>query len=61
MKDGTIRYSDKIDFHWAIFFNRSHKTEPGFYVWFGMWKGPFDTANKAKDAYREWAWEAKHS
>ena len=59
-KDGTILNSKEIDFT-GDYFNRSHATDPGFYVYFGMWKGPFESAEEAKNAYREWAWESKHS
>ncbi len=71
IKDGTIKTADQID--WAgDFFGRT-ALDTGFYVMFGMWKGPFDTKEDAASAYREWvwedaasayrewAWEAKHS
>jgi hypothetical protein len=60
VKDGTVKYSSEIDFSGDLF-KRSHETRPGFYVFFGMWKGPFESAYLATEAYREWAWELKHS
>lgn len=60
IKNGTIRRSCKIDFTGDLF-NRSHKTDPGHYVMFGIWKGPFQTEQEARDAYREWSWEAQYS
>jgi hypothetical protein len=59
-KNGTVRHSKDIDWDHDPF-KRTHETNPGFYVWFGLWKGPFDSINDATQAYREWAWEAKHS
>lgn len=56
MKNGTVSASHNID--WTIDpFNRTHETNPGTYVWFGMWKGPFKNADEAKWAYREWSHE----
>jgi hypothetical protein len=60
MKDGTIKQSKDIDFT-GDFFKRTHATDPGWYVKYGMWKGPFTSKELALDAYREWVWEAKHS
>lgn len=60
IKNGIVKPSDQIDFA-DDFFKRSHATDPGYYVWFGMWKGPFKSHQDARDAYREWNWEAKHS
>lgn len=74
MKNGTVKHSKDIDFvtderetaerykkigiNWPV---DESVREAGFYVYFGMWKGPFNDAELAKSAYREWAWEAKHS
>lgn len=60
IKDGTILQGCLVDFT-DDFFGRTAQKVPGFYVFFGTWKGPFKTAKEAKQAYREWAWEAKHS
>ena len=60
IKDGTLKHSSEIDFTGDIF-ERTHAQDPGFYIMFGFWKGPFDKAEDAKDAYREWVWEMKHS
>lgn len=60
IKNGTVKHSSNVDFSGDVF-KRSHDYNPGFYVFFHMWKGPFDSAEQAKEAYREWAWEAKHS
>jgi hypothetical protein len=44
------------------------QTKPGFYILFapkpksgGSLKGPFNTAEQASEAHREWMWESKHS
>lgn len=60
IKDGTIRHSSEIDFT-DDFFKRSHETRPGWYVMYGMWKGPFEHKSIANDCYQEWAWEARVS
>lgn len=60
VKNGTVKNSADIDFT-GDFFHRTHASDPGVYVFFGMWKGPFADAQTAKAAYREWAWEAQHS
>ncbi len=60
MKDGTTRFSSEVDFEGDAF-NRSHESDEGWYVWFGMWKGPFESEARAKDACAEWLWEAKNS
>lgn len=34
----------------------------GYYIRFGnSLKGPFNNPDQAKEAYREWVWEAKYS
>jgi hypothetical protein len=60
MKNGTIKHSDDIDFTGDVF-KRTSEKDPGWYVMFGFWKGPFESKEAAQDAYREWAWEAKNS
>lgn len=57
--DGVVRHSREIDFTGDLF-KRSHADNPGYYVYFGMWKGPFETEELAKSAYREWCFEARH-
>ena len=59
MKNGTVKHSSK--FTLTVDNNPQYDRKPGFYVWFGMWKGPFTSAENAKSAYNEWAWELKHS
>lgn len=60
MRNGTVKHSRDIDFSQDWFW-KNHTAEPGYYVFFGTWKGPFDSKEYARDAYREWAWEARHS
>ena len=60
MRDGTVKHSDKITWE-GDDFKEIYGSKPGYYVYFGMWKGPFDSEGNAKSAYREWAWELKHS
>lgn len=60
MRNGTVKHSSDRDFSQDIF-RWTHQTDPGYYVYFGMWKSPFASAEQAKTAYREWAWEARHS
>lgn len=60
MRDGTIKHSKDIDFSRESFW-KDRTVEAGYYVYFGMWKGPFPSPEYAKDAYREWVWEARHS
>lgn len=56
---GTIKHSsdfteaDKADFD-------GEPIDEGFYVWFGMWKGPFETESKALSAFKTWEQELKH-
>ena len=44
------------------------QADPGYYINFapsaksgGSLKGPFDSADQASEAHREWMWESKHS
>jgi hypothetical protein len=60
IKDGTIKQAHEID--WTNdWFKRGPDTHPGYFVYFGMWKGPFRTAEEAKDAWKEWRWEMMYS
>jgi len=37
------------------------KQRTGYYINFkGSLKGPFDTAEQATEAHKEWMWESKH-
>ena len=60
IKDGTVRDASDIDWT-SDYFNRTANSDPGFYVYFGMWKGPFDNQSDATEAYREWDWERRNS
>ena len=60
MRNGTVKHSTKIDFSQDIMW-KDRQVEPGFYVYFGTWKGPFASQDSARAAYREWAWELRHS
>ena len=60
IKDGKISHSKDIDFTGDLF-KRSAEKDPGYYVMFGMWKGPFASAEEARSAYSEWAFELKYS
>jgi len=48
--DGTVRDAEDCG-----------EKEPGVYVYFGMWKGPFDCPSDAEAAYAEWVWERNNS
>jgi len=59
-KSGTVLPAEDIDFTNDLF-KRTAETDPGYYVYWGMWKGPFPTADDATEAYREWRFEARVS
>lgn len=59
VRNGTVKTADQIDWT-GDWFGRT-KNDAGWYVWFGMWKGPFSSKEDAKEAYREWKWEFDHS
>lgn len=59
-RDGTVREAAEIDFTGDLF-KRTAEKNPGWYVHFGTWKGPFPSKELAEDAYREWRFEARYS
>lgn len=59
-RDGTIKEASEIDFT-NDWFKRTAEKNPGWYVFYGMWKGPFPSKDLAKEAYQEWRFEARYS
>lgn len=61
IKNGTVKHSKDVDFT-GDYYERSHASDPGYYIWFRTdWKGPFESEDSAKEAWREWEFELKLS
>lgn len=60
-KDGMVNLGRDIDWTQDVFNRDPLLNAEKFFIFYGMWKGPFDSARDAKEAYQEWVWEAKHS
>lgn len=61
MRDGVVKTIAQMSESEKEQLWDNQANQEGVFVYFGMWKGPFNSEADAKSAYREWRWELQHS